>query len=206
VVRVYSSTAVTIRIKPNGPTYSSDVIRLRKVQKFDIMPVPRMYQESLYEQAMAAACFYIDSAGRWQLGQHASGVVDMTQLQRTLAKKFPSMASTARPNPHAAPGTPLHARFAAAAVAAGSSKVVDIMLHGTPETNIDSILQTSLRSQHAYHLCWFTDTISKAVYYARGAKRIIAFAVLRDKNDAEPICTTQDPAHHLPLMLMELKV
>jgi hypothetical protein len=171
VVRVNSPSDVTIRILPNGPTYSSDVKRLRKV----VQPA-----------APAAA---------------ALPAVDVAALQKKMATKFPVLARTARPNPHAAPGTPLHSRFAAAAAKAADKKI-DIMVHGTPKANVDSILQTSLRGRPGCGTSWFTDSLRTAAQYANnrgGAQRMIAFAVLRDKNHAHDIFTTTDAAHHLPL-------
>ncbi len=162
-----SPAEVTIRILPHGPTYSSDVKRLRKVRPESSGSAPPTH------------------------------ALDVPALQQKLAAKFSSALpiSDARLNPHAAPGTPLHTRFAAAAVASRGAKEVDIMLHGSPEHNVDSILQSSLRGR----TCWFTDDVGTAADYAYGAQRIIAFAVLRDKGHADDVYTTQDPAHHLPL-------
>jgi hypothetical protein len=178
VVRVDSPSAVTIRILPSGPTYSSDIKRLRKVRPDDGQ---------------------VSSGAAAAPSTHA---LDVAALERALAAKFSAMASSARPNPHAAPGTPLHSRFAAAAAAAAGEKVVDIMLHGSPDENIESIKQTSLRGRAGCGTCWFTDDPSTATSYARGARRMIAFAVLRNKGHTAPIYTTQDPAHHLPLFEM----
>jgi hypothetical protein len=177
VVRVDSPAAVTIRILPHGPTYSSDVKRLRKVSADD------------------GAITQTDG------GATTTAAVDVAALERSLARKFPTLAHRARPNPHAAPGTPLHSRFAAAAAA--PNKIVDIMVHGTPEANVDSILQSSLRGRPGCGTCWFTDDLNTAAQYARGAKRMIAFAVLRDKGHSYPIYTTSDAAHHLPLFEMD---
>jgi hypothetical protein len=178
VVSAGSADAVIIRILPNGPTYSSDAKRLRKVRSGD--------GDVQKSEAGAAA---------------AAAALDMEALRLTLAKKVPALARTARPNPHAAPGTPLHTRFMEAAAAA-EGKVVDAMLHGTHDSNVDSILQESLRGR-ACGTCWFTDDLDTASGYAGGAKRMIAFAVLRDKGHTHPIYTTKQPAHHLPLFEME---
>ncbi len=109
--------------------------------------------------------------------------IDVAALHRTLAAKFPQLALTARLNPHAAVGTPQHARFAAAAKARAEDMVIDVMLHGTPEKNIDSILQTSLRGRARCGTCWFTDHLPTAAIYACGARRVIVFAVLRDNRE-----------------------
>jgi hypothetical protein len=181
VVCVNSPGAVTIRILPNGPTYSSDVKRLRKVSADD------------------GAVTKTDPTTT-----ATTNVLDIAALERSLAAKFPQLATSARHNPHAAPGTPLHSRFAAAAAA--PNKTIDIMLHGTAETNVDSILQTSLRGRPGCGTCWFTDDLNTAAEYAKsrgGAKRMIAFAVLRDKGHAGSIYTTNDAAHHLPLFEMD---
>ncbi len=181
VVCVNSPSAVTIRILPSGPTYSSDVKRLRKVSADDGVVTKT-------DDPTTAT----------------TNVLDIAALERSLAAKFPKLASSARHNPHAAPGTPLHSRFAAAAAA--PNKVVDIMLHGTAEANVDSILQSSLRGRAGCGTCWFTDDLNTAAEYAKsrgGAKRMIAFAVLRDKGHAGNIYTTTDAAHHLPLFEMD---
>ena len=127
---------------------------------------------------------------------------------------------------HASPGSNLHARFVAAAAANTPNKVVDVLLHGTPETNVDSILsngcgvlcgsccqqltgnENRVRLPLRLHggstnTSWFTSDLSTAMQYARqGAepKRLVAFAVLRDKATVvQPITTINDPAHHLPM-------
>lgn len=148
-----SSDAVTIRILPSGPTYSSDVLRLRKVKPTD---------------------------GEVKSTNGSAATIDVAVLQQKLASKFPQLATSAVPNPHAAPGTPLHSRFASAAAAA-PDKVVDVLVHGTKDSNIDSILRSSLRGRAGCGTVWFTDDIHTANGYAGGAKRMIAFAVLRDK-------------------------
>ncbi len=178
MVSAGSADAVTIRILPNGPTYSSDAKRLRKVR-----PADGSVQKS---EAAAAA---------------AAAALDVEALRLALAKKVPALAHTARANPHAAPGMPLHTRFMEAA-AAEEGKVIDVMLHGTSDSNVDSILQESLRGREC-GTCWFTDDLGTASQYAGGAKRMIAFAVLRDKGHTHPIYTTKQKAHHLPLFEMQ---
>ena len=175
VVRVDSSAAVTVSIR-NGPTHSSDIRRLRK----------------------AGAT---PSSSSSDNGSHGASV-DVAALERALAAKWPGIAPTARRNPHAQPGTPLHTRFVNALAQHAGRKVVDVLLHGTAEGNIESIKQESLRGS----TCWFTHSLPTAEEYARsrgGAKRILAFAVLRDAHDTGPVYTTNDPAHHLPLFEMD---
>ena len=195
VVRVDSADAVTIRILPNGATYSSDVKRLRKAVPTSAPPFisasPRIVGTSAHRRASSAPPFI-----------SASSALDVAALERALAAKFSHVSRSVRLNPHAQPGTPLHQRFVDAAAAAADSKVVDVMLHGTPEANIDSILQTSLRGR-ACGTCWFTDDHNTASSYADSASRMIAFAVLRNKNDTNNIITTQHPAHHLPLFELQ---
>ena len=181
MVSAGSSDAVTIRILPSGPTYSSDIKRLRKVRPQDGEVIQN---------------------GNVPFVTHA---LDVAALELVLATKFDKMAASARANPHAAPGTPLHSRFAAAAAAAAPHKVVDVMVHGTHESNVDSILQSSLRGRESSGTCWFTDDINTASQYARGAQRLIAFAVLRDKNHTQHIYPPSDPAHHLPLFEMRMQ-
>jgi hypothetical protein len=169
VVRLDSADFVTIRILPSGPTYSSDVKRLRKA-------VPTTSSTAVADAAPLAS------------------VVDVAALERAFAAKFAAVARSVRRNPHAQPGTPLHERFAAAAAAAADAKTNDIMLHGTDEQNIDSILQESLRGRAYCGTCWFTDDHDTASGYAHNARRMIAFAVLRDKGDTSKIITTRDKA------------
>ncbi len=122
VVRVHSPSTVTIRILPDGPTYASDIKRLRKLSAADV------------------------------------DAINAALMQQTLAAKFPELARSARPNPHAAPGTALYSRFAAAAAAEAPNKVVDIMVHGTSEQNVDSILKSSLRGRR----CMLTSEAARS--------------------------------------------
>ena len=139
VVRVDSPDRVTIRILPDGPTYKSDVKRLRKP------------------------------------------ALDVTELKNKFTSKFADFAKDAgRLNPHAAPGTPLHTRFALAAAESKDTKVVDIMLHGTRDENVDSILKASLRGRPGCGTSWFTDMYDTAMKYVGEERGLIAFAVLRD--------------------------
>lgn len=187
MVKADSSDAVTIRIVPSGVTYSSDIKRLRKVRPED--------GEVKKSDVDAGDKGLITTA------------LDVAALERALSAKFSNIASGARHNPHAAPGTQLHSRFVKAAAEAAPHKVVDVMVHGTAEDNIDSIMQTSLRGRAGCGTCWFTDDIQVASGhgYAMGAQRIIGFAVLRDKGHTHPIYTTKDPAHHLPLFEMRMQ-
>ena len=185
VVRVDSATAVTIRIKPSGVVYSSDIKRLRKV-----------LDNKARGDGKHITC---NSAPASNEASQFTEALDIAALASTVSEKFAKSVTIVRTNPHAMPGTALHQRFVEAAKALEDTKKVDIMLHGTPPRNVDSILQSSLRGRAACGTCWFTDHFQTASCYARGAERFIAFAVLRDKAHAQPIYTTRDQAHHLPL-------
>jgi hypothetical protein len=228
VLSVDSDDAVTVRIAPHGATFTTDIKRLRKAEDDDDGRI--VLNMAALERTIARTVAGGGSSPRLadmpaSVREHASTVrraalrtmdatlialkikrpdtIDVAALQRTLADKFPHLAPMARLNPHAAVGTPQRTRFAAAARARAEDMVIDVMVHGTPDANIDSILQTSLRGR-ACGTCWFTDNLPTASYYTCGARRIIAFAVLRDKSDRNHICTTKDPAHHLPLFEMDI--
>ena len=196
-----SPEAVTIRILPSGPVYSSDIKRLRKLHAVD--KLADKLAEKLALITAAAPSELAETTGIPAPASPPTHALSVAALECALAAKFAKFGSKARRNPHALPGTPLHARFAAA-VAAAPHKKLDIMLHGSPEQNVDSILQSSLRGRAACGRCWFTDDISTASTYARGARRLVAFAVLREKSDTASICTTSDAAHHLPLFEVPL--
>lgn len=108
--------------------------------------------------------------------------VDVAALRARLAEKWPHFASRARLNPHAAPGTFLHNRFASA-VSRASNKHIDLYLHGTREENIDSIVQTSLTLAKTRRAAfWFTVRPETALSYTHGAKRLLVFAVLTEES------------------------
>jgi hypothetical protein len=121
--------------------------------------------------------------------------------QHVLAK-YPSLRDV-RVNPAVVRGAPLFTRFTSAVAAAGAASRVRLLLHGTAEENIDSILTSGLRGG-AGNLRWFTSCLDVASVYARDAQRIIIFAVLRPTPCSSfpgKAYTIDIDAHHVPLFV-----
>jgi hypothetical protein len=93
---------------------------------------------------------------------------------------------------------------------------VHLLLHGTPEQNVDSILATSLRgSAYGGNMRWFSNSVDIADMYARGASRRIIFAVFRPQAEQAgyvypsggfTIYTLTEDAHHVPLFVARRRV
>ena len=177
VKSIDSGTHCTVSIH-GGATYSSDMFRLRKIA----------------------------SASETNGGSPTVTALDIASLESRFRAKVPTLSSSVKHNPWAAPGTRLHSRFVSALTQA-ADREVDVFLHGSPESNVNSILSQSLlaeRSRDGYQF-WFTDHIPKAMEYAGTAKRMVAFAILKPRNAANPVEILSDPAHHLPLFEVALK-
>jgi hypothetical protein len=146
-------------------------------------------------------------------------------LMQRVATLFPSLKDV-KPNPRLmAPGGPAGllrpfrkavARAAedvgAAGSAAAAARHIHLLLHGTPEPNVNSILATSLRGRQYCNTRWFTNSVDIAGQYARGATRMIIFAVFRPLECAyggyaglpaggPTIYTLREDAHHVPLFV-----
>lgn len=131
--------------------------------------------------------------------------VDFATCETLLRSKFPALTQKGVLfNAHALPGSHLHQRFSAAAARA-PHKHVDVMLHGTSEANIPSVLSQGLLRSHARSGgFWLTDCHQTADGYARGASRVVAFAVLRPRDATHPIYTLslEEEDHILPLFVL----
>jgi len=134
-------------------------------------------------------------------------VVDFAACELLLHTKFPNLTQKGVLfNAHALPGSHLHQRFASA-VAAAPHMRVDVMLHGTHEANIASVLAQGLRRDRARSGgFWLTDCAVTAGQYARGASRLVAFAVLRPVEAAGAasiyVLTLEQEALILPLFIL----
>jgi hypothetical protein len=101
----------------------------------------------------------------------------------------------------------------AGGASAGAAAVVPhihLLLHGTPEENVDSILASSLRGRAVCNTRWFSNSVDIAGQYARGASRLIIFAVFRPlgapygyalPHGCPTIYTLREDAHHVPLFV-----
>ncbi len=130
-------------------------------------------------------------------------------LAKEVAAQYPALKDV-RVNPALARGWHLLERFAAAVEAAGDTRRIELLLHGTPEANVDSVLTTPLRACPHENARWFSNCVAIAQQYARGAQRQVIFAVLNPT--AQPyggygvynrstIYTSAEEAHHLPLFV-----
>jgi hypothetical protein len=121
-----------------------------------------------------------------------------------MAAQYPSLTDV-RLNPAAvAPRGPLYSRFAAARAATEHTHTVQLMLHGSPEANVDSILASSLRGRPGCNSRWLTSCEITAKGYMRGASRIVVFAVLTPKapHSSPPyVHISTDDAHQVPLFV-----
>jgi hypothetical protein len=204
VVGPATDTHVTIRIKASGVTYPSDIFRLRHMVPEEHTPAP----------AEAEAVVKAAKKSRVDAAAAADGVEDalgagvklngtpVEALQSLVAAKYPNLSDVRVNPPAAAPRGPLFTRFAAALEATKETHTVDFMLHGTAEANIDSILKTSLRGRPGCNQRWLTSCVSTATGYAKGASRMVIFAVLKPKVYANAnIHISTDDAHQLPLFV-----
>jgi hypothetical protein len=117
-------------------------------------------------------------------------------------------------NPAIVRGAPLYERFAAAMEAAGDERRIEILLHGTPEQNVDSILTTPLRACPHENARWFSNCMNTAWLYACGAHRQVIFAVLNPKqvrpsgyrpSGSTYMYNSSEETHHLPLFVARWK-
>jgi hypothetical protein len=124
-------------------------------------------------------------------------------LATEAAALYPALKDV-RVNPAIVPGAPLYERFAAAVDAAGDERRIELLLHGTYEHNIDSILASGLRGSLYCNTRWLTSCPRVASHYTRRAKRIVIFAVLNPKPCSSypgKAYTVTVDSHHLPLFV-----
>ena len=114
------------------------------------------------------------------------------------------------PNPFAQPGQPLYERFLAEWQRV-QDQSVQCVFHGTAEENIDSICQMGLdpkrRDGQAYGPGeYFGVKANISVSYCKGGKKMLVFAVLKDKSGithADNIMiVVHKPEHQLPLFVV----
>ena len=98
----------------------------------------------------------------------------------------------------------LATRFATAWTAAMDTHDVRLLLHGSPEHNIDSILEHGVRGRAACNTRWLTSCPITAAGYARGAQRMVVCATLLPKVGVDSgIFTINRDEHHLPLFVAQ---
>ena len=183
VIRIESSTHAFIKLD-DGRSYSSDRFRLRKVNP---APIPLKVSASAPVSATKV-----------------EKIVDVESLRSKLATKTGVSVQKISLNNHAVTGTSMHSAFEQRAKALAATHEVDVLLHGSSESNVDSILRRSLSVQHSRHgsMFWLTDHLATAQGYMHGASRVVGFAVLRSKGATTPspgIHVISDPTHLLPL-------
>jgi len=88
---------------------------------------------------------------------------------------------------------------------------VDVLLHGSPSENVDSILRHALlverRQSGAFF--WLTPTLAHARMFMRSADRLIAFVVLVNHAGGQNgaftgAVTITNPSHALPLFVINV--
>lgn len=151
VIDVDSSTHVTIRLDHGTcATYSSDIRRLRHAKSHK--------SASRAAETSTAA----DVKKPKAVDQEA---VDILELKRKLdAKLYAVPVAQVNVNAHAAPGAPMFAKFAQTARQLSGTHALDVLLHGSAEHNVESILQNSLSVTHSKHgsKFWMTSDWSTA--------------------------------------------
>ena len=211
VVRVDSATHVTIRLTGSGITYSSDAFRLR------LKTPPAGNALAPAEEACMATSSVENHFMKLLFGWLMSGSLSALSSQRTelLGLLYADEAkqqfgdalrniqvNTAMPETHAA-------RFMAAWEAAMATHEIRLLLHGSPEENVDSILKHGLRGRAECNTRWLTSCTRTAARYARGAQRITVCATLLPKGATGevglpgPIFTINRDEHHVPLFVAQ---
>jgi hypothetical protein len=187
---------VTIRLKSNGVTYTSDAFRLRHMTPVLGTPAPA---EAAVEVVKATA----KAAKSDAASSLAINGKPLEALQALVAAKYPTLREV-RVNPAATRGSAMFKRFEAAMRETAAARRVDFLLHGTPEHNVDSVLASGLRGRPGCNTRWLTSCPNTASLYARGAGRIVVCAVLVCPQQAASggnIFTITDDAHHVPLFV-----
>lgn len=143
IVRNDSATHATITLlEGSRATYSSDLFRLRLIKS-------------------AGATGNVSESPTVQ-------ALNIAKLERMFKDRvtFNSKLSNVKPNPHAAPGSALYSRFLQA-IATAPHKELDVYVHGSHESNVDSILRESLTISNHGGRFWFTKNINTAQRYVR---------------------------------------
>lgn len=205
-----SATHVTIRLAGSGVTYSSDAFRLRHKTppaESALAPAEEGYMatsgiENLFIKLMSGSLLpgcsvsalfaqrtkellgllYADAAEQ-QFGDVLCDIQVNTALSETLA-----------------------ARFMAAWDAAKDTHDIHLLLHGSPEENVDSILKHGVRGRAGCNTRWLTSCPNTAVGYACDAQRIIVCATLLPKQataNGSYIFTINRDEHHVPLFVAQ---
>ena len=146
-----SSTHVIIRLDHGTcATYSSDIRRLRHAKS----------------QKSASRAAETSTAADVKKPKHVDQeAVDILELKRKLdAKLYAVPVAQVNVNAHAAPGAPMFAKFAQTARQLSGTHALDVLLHGSAEHNVESILQNSLSVTHSKHgsKFWMTSDWSTA--------------------------------------------
>jgi hypothetical protein len=131
-------------------------------------------------------------------------------LVQEVSALVPSLTDV-RPNPAITRDSEVLRRFTAALQAAGGADAVKFLVHGTPEHNVDSILQSSLRGSPYGNRRWFTSCVRTARNHvlSRGSslQRMIIFAVLHPAPFVSStyvrgtVFTITEDAHNVPLFV-----
>jgi hypothetical protein len=157
VISVDCVHQVTIRLDSGTQvTYASDINRLRLVSSSS---------SPAFTQAPAE-------------NANTAHALDVGHLKSALVEKLaPSgIPETAvKVNAHAAPGSQMHTKFAQRAKELADTHVLDVLLHGSSEDNVPSILRSSLLLTKSKNLTsfWLTTNLQTA------RVRMIAVCLLR---------------------------
>ena len=146
-----------------------------------------------------------------------SSFYDVLQTQRSsirqfLAKKAQGVEITSvTPNPFAQPGQPLYNRFVEQWQRVENQKI-QLVFHGTPEQNINSILKTGLDparrcGQSLGRGEYFGACAVTSLPYCRMGQKMLVFAILLDKSGATrnngSVLVIHKSSHQLPLFVVE---
>lgn len=162
---IQSADYATIKLD-DGRTYQTHRSRLRKVSPAPIPPKASLWRSSSMTK--------VEKPSR----------VDVPALRAALATKLGvPEKSIAHNSHHAGRWSSMHRQFEEIAVSLASTHQVDVLIHGSPEENVDSILEHSLSVEKSRYgsMFWLTSNLYTASEYARGASRIVGFAALRSK-------------------------
>lgn len=151
VIAVDSSTHVTIRLDHGTcATYSSDIRRLRHAKS----------------QKSASRAASVDAVGVKKPKAVDQDAIDILELaaRKLDAKLHAVPVAQINVNAHAAPGAPMFAKFAHTVRQLSGTHALDVLLHGSAEHNVESILQNSLSVTHSKHgsKFWLTSDWSTA--------------------------------------------
>jgi len=146
------------------------------------------------------------------LGVHRQEVMSKAFLRVAAASHLAAIEAVIE-NEHARPGTPLFTRWQKAWEAA-TEKGIQLVFHGTPDGNVESILRSGLdpnlrgtrNGQGLGPGEYFALQSHSSVAYCRGGRRVLIFAVLTCPTGitarSPTVLVLHKPEHHLPLFTL----